>query len=856
MGKTEILFLLALAAGVLLYPFAAPCQVELRSDEGQPGSRFGNGVSLWGDLAVVGAPGKSGAGKASGAAYLFQQGQNGWNLIAVLEPDDGEAHLYFGHSVAISGEQIIIGAFQHGERGYGAGAAYIFEKTGAGWSQTARLTANYGEKNDSFGYSVAISPDTAIIGAYREDGSAKDSGAAYIFKKSGTEWYQSAKIIPANHDGGAGDGFGRAVAIDGNLAAVGALRHSSKGLYSGAVYLFRQESNGWNQEKKLTPDGIEGGDFFGESVSLSGGWLIAGASGDDDRGTDAGAAYLFNGDSPLWSLTAKLTPPDGGAGDHFGRSVSLSGAWAAVGADGKDALGLNSGAAYLFEGNGVNWQHRSDVASAAPGAGDRYGSSISLWNSGQICNILAGSPGNDLQGSDAGAAYVITHGQSSANIRVSPTELTLYTTAPTSPEARARASERNSLEYARAYGLDIPESVRSYWRSADIRPPELPPSPSLPADIDWSPFDSPPKSQGSCGSCWIFAAAGLVENLANQAGIGGGNVDLSEQAAVSCIGKGCGGAWAWDAFDYIRNEGLPPEECYPYISSTGSCEDRCQTPQYLIKVSQFTPKGGLWQEDQTPQKLKEALQSGPLAVCMRVPDDGTFEGSGYRGGVYDYNGGEISWSDQGHVVLLVGYDDAQGYFKVKNSWGPQWGEGGYFRISYDDVTDDVKFGSYASRAQGVYIDGQSATVTIYNEGGETLWIESIQSSDSWLSFSPSDSSLPGIPPNGQEVLNVFVTQTLTEETTGTITIRSNDHATPLVSVDVHAVLTPPGKPLLGNINGDRLVDLEDALIALRIISGIEDDRVQENYADSGADVNGDGRVGPEEILFILRQISQ
>ena len=249
-------------------------------------------------------------------------------------------------------------------------------------------------------------------------------------------------------------------------------------------------------------------------------------------------------------------------------------------------------------------------------------------------------------------------------------------------------------------GLRIPEEVKEYWQTHT--PQFKYNTQNFLSSVDWSSNDSPVKNQGTCGSCWAFASVAIVENVGDKS-------DLAEQVIISCVSEsGCYGGWYGYALEYIGNSGIPPEACYPYTASNGNCSNMCNDPEYLEKVSQYDTYSRWGDPDgSTVDNLKALLQSGPVCASMLVPEGTSF--TGYSGGIYNYSGGPIP-EERGHAILVVGYDESQQYFKVKNSWGTWWGEGGYFRIAYDDVTDDVQFGGWACIVSGAYTEWGVDTV--------------------------------------------------------------------------------------------------------------------------------------------------
>ena len=316
---------------------------KLLADDGAEGDRFGLSVAINGTTAIVGAYSDEDNGVLSGSAYLFDT-TTGLQIFKLL-PNDGAAQDRFGRSVAISASTAIVGAYSDYDNGELSGSAYLFDTTTG--QQIAKLLANDGAAGDRFGYSLAISGATAIIGAYADDDNGSSSGSAYLFDISDpANPIQSAKLLPK--DGAVADWFGFSVAISGTTAIVGAYQDDDNGQVSGSAYLFDTSIPTLPlQIAKLLPNDGVSGDRFGHSVAISGATAIVGAFTDAHKGLTSGSAYLFDTSTGL--QIAKILPNDGATNDQFGYSVAISGVTAIVGTHRDDDNGSNSGSAYLFD---------------------------------------------------------------------------------------------------------------------------------------------------------------------------------------------------------------------------------------------------------------------------------------------------------------------------------------------------------------------------------------------------------------------------------------------------------------------------------------------------------------------------
>ena len=325
--------------------------------------------------------------------------------------DDGAASDSFGWSVAVHGDTAVVGASGNDDRGNDSGSAYLFTRASDGtWSQTAKLTASDGAEGDIFGWSVAVHGDTAVVGASGNDDRGNDSGSAYLFTRaSDGTWSQTAKLTAS--DGAAGDEFGYSVAVDGDTAVVGASGNDDRGNDSGSAYVFVKPATGWatgTQTAKFTASDGATEDIFGWSVAVDGDTAVVGAYGDDDKGSNSGSAYVFVKPATGWATgtqTAKLTASDGAASDEFGTAVAVDGDTVVVGAYADDDRGNDSGSAYVFVKPATGWANGTQTAklTASDGAAsDEFGTAVAVDGDTVVVGAYAD---DDANGSDAGSVY-------------------------------------------------------------------------------------------------------------------------------------------------------------------------------------------------------------------------------------------------------------------------------------------------------------------------------------------------------------------------------------------------------------------------------------------------------------------
>jgi len=338
------------------------------------------------------------------SSFSLSFGPN-WSLTTQQQKivaSDIQANDNFGYSVAISGDTAVVGAQYEDIGGTSAGAAYVFTRSGTTWTEQQKIQASDKQASDFFGYSVAIDGDTAVVGAWYEETGATDSGSAYIFTRSGTTWTQQQKIVSSDLQ--AFDQFGASVSIDGDTVVVGATGEDTGGQQAGAAYVFTRSGTTWTQQQKIQASDIGAGDGFGISVSISGDTVVVGAQLEDTGGTDAGAAYVFTRSGTTWTQQAKIQSSDIEANDRFGYSVAIDGDTVVVSAYYEDTGGTNAGAAYIFTRSGTTWTQQQKIQASDAQAIDQFGWSVSIDGD----TVVVGAFAEDTGGTSAGAAYIFT----------------------------------------------------------------------------------------------------------------------------------------------------------------------------------------------------------------------------------------------------------------------------------------------------------------------------------------------------------------------------------------------------------------------------------------------------------------
>ena len=371
-------------------------ETKIMASDGSSWDYFGSAVAIQGDEVLIGAQGATGNSNGSGVAYHYEYDGTSWleNKITSSAGFDYD----FGASVDLDNGELIIGAPNAFDNSWNPlGTAYHFEFSNSMWDET-ELQASDLVTFDRFGYSVDVDNNRVIVGAYNGewDGSSFSRGAAYIYEWNGSFW-EETKLIASDS---LSSRYGNAVAIDGDRAIVGSpYKGGNNG--NGSVYIYDYDGTNWIESKVVANDGIlYESDNFGWSVALDGDVAIVGAPKDDANGNEAGAAYVLNFNGTNWTQT-KLNALDGDSNDEFGYDVDIDNNKIIVGAYHDEDSAYNAGSAYLFEWNGSSWVSNK-ILPADLAYGDLFGEAVAIDGD----RFVIGCSEDDDNYTNSGSVYI------------------------------------------------------------------------------------------------------------------------------------------------------------------------------------------------------------------------------------------------------------------------------------------------------------------------------------------------------------------------------------------------------------------------------------------------------------------
>ncbi|MDY0140975.1 MAG: MBG domain-containing protein, partial [Bacteroidales bacterium] len=365
----------------------------------------------------------------AGAAYILQNINDSWVEIQKITASDRASEDNFGYSVDIKGDYAVVGAWRTTDYSdssnpiWTSGAVYVFYNNAGVWEAFQKITPLDGKLNQYFGNSVSIDGDFIVVGSNNDHTNAlytdslTSAGSIYVFENNGTNWIQTQKIVPS--DRAAADIFGCSVDICGDYIIAGAYnKHKDAIISAGAAYVFYYNGSTWTQIQKLLSTEIKTQGYFGSDVVINDSFAVVGARGEDENEfiTNTGAAYIYSniGAGATLSFSSKIIASDQLSNDNFGCSVDIDGNYIVVGAynHSLDENGLNlinfTGAAYIYRYEEYEWTQEQKIVNLDRNNTDYFGYDVSISNN----YIIAGAMYQDFDADgqnkrdEAGAAYI------------------------------------------------------------------------------------------------------------------------------------------------------------------------------------------------------------------------------------------------------------------------------------------------------------------------------------------------------------------------------------------------------------------------------------------------------------------
>lgn len=366
--------------------------VKLLANDGNSGDYYGKSVALDGTTLAIGAWMDDHLGDQAGSVYVYVLNGPNWVLQQKLTVTTVSSQYRFGESLSLQGDRLAVGCAWDGVGAYQSGAVYVFERSGTVWTQTAKLKGSNVFYNRNLGRSVALDGDTIAAGAPIECCFSNPPGNVYVFRLVGGVWIEEAVL--SGQGALASAALGHSVALAGDLLVAGEphFRYTTNAQTPGFAHVYLRTGSVWTETQRLSnPSGYMNG-LFGQSVAFEGNTIVIGAP----EGPVHGQAYVFEDVGGTWTLTQQLLPNDERVAGEFGESVAIEGAQIAVGAP------LAVGGVYVFERSAGTWTQRSKLIQSEAGLSDRLAGAVTLDGG----RLLAGAQSDDDLGTESGAAFL------------------------------------------------------------------------------------------------------------------------------------------------------------------------------------------------------------------------------------------------------------------------------------------------------------------------------------------------------------------------------------------------------------------------------------------------------------------
>ncbi len=358
---------------------------------------FGRSIGVSGDFMIIGASDEKVYALNSGAAYIYKRINGQWNPYQKLIPSEGGIFRYFGLEVGMSGDFAFVREAKNKENQQAS--LYIYHLDQGQWTLQSTINQNTPgiDPGAIFG-SVAIDQDHIFIGDYNDPANGSLTGAVYVLKRDGEKWDVMQKLLAS--DGASGDNFGRNISLHGDFAIAGAANRYTNGVKTGAAYIFKNSANGWVEHKKLLPPDLTKAVNFGFSVSIHGHNALVGAKDYPGVFFKQGAVFMYHFDGMDWKQNAFFDSSGGQKDDDFGYKVAVHANTAVVTASNPN----NSGFAHIFQNNGEEWNRIAIKGMDFPSFYHVFGTGLDL----QENEIFIGGYSDYNKGYTRGFVYYYT----------------------------------------------------------------------------------------------------------------------------------------------------------------------------------------------------------------------------------------------------------------------------------------------------------------------------------------------------------------------------------------------------------------------------------------------------------------
>jgi len=406
MKHTIFATLLLVSIASLSPATATTTETKLTAADAFANQQFGRAVAIDGNTAVIGAPGSPIGSNGVGSAYVYVRTTSGWQFQQKLTAFDGTQDSFFGVSVDIDGDTIVVGANGDTNAGTSSGAAYVFVRSNNIWTIKQKLTGSENSSNDSFGLSVGIDGNTIVCGAFGNTPSPSvfAVGTTYVFTLIGNQWLETQKLSAS--DASHNNSFGGTVAIDGNTIIAGAIGNSQ---FAGAVYVFEFDGSSWIEKEKLTAHDATPHVVFGYRLGVSGETIVVASQGAGETPPQFAAAYIFRRTPSGWHQQKRITTDTvvvNGQPEIMGRfdlTVAVSGDTVVVGSQNDPTINYFSGSAYIYRRNGESsWVLDQQIFPSDAARDDLFGSAVAISSE----TVVIGSWFKSTSVPFSGAAYI------------------------------------------------------------------------------------------------------------------------------------------------------------------------------------------------------------------------------------------------------------------------------------------------------------------------------------------------------------------------------------------------------------------------------------------------------------------